>query len=115
MSTLSPRSEAHVSGTEQAREKRSDKHREGETFDVLLRAMWRPGGKQVVHPEEVFRIYVGVNKPSRWMLLPPLPLNLSQQPLILLLLYSIPSFVLATTKDSGVDASTATAEEPEQL
>ena len=61
----------------------------------------------------VYRFYVGVNRPSRRMLLPPLPLNPSQQPQIMFPLYSIPSFVLATTEDRGVDASAVTAEESE--
>ena len=83
----------------------------------LLTFFFVPCGAQVesklLYLAEVYRFYVGVNRPSRRMPLPPLPLNPSQQPQILLPLYTIPSFVLATTEDRGVDASTKTAEEPE--
>ena len=83
----------------------------------LLTFFFVPCGAQVesklLYLAEVYKFHVGVTRPSRSMLLPPLSLNPSQQPQILHPLYMIPKFILATTEDRGVDASTVTAEEPE--
>lgn len=83
----------------------------------LLTLFFVPCGAQVesklCYLAEVYRHYVGVERPSRTISLPPLPLNPSQQPQILLPHYTIPSFVLATTEDKEVDASTQTGQEPE--
>ena len=83
----------------------------------LMTFFFVPCGAQVesklLYLVAVYRFYVGVNRPSRRMLLPSLPPNPSQQPQIMFPLYSIASFLLATTEDRGVDASTVTDEEPQ--
>ena len=83
----------------------------------LLTFFFVPCGAQVesklLYLAEVYEFYVVAARSLKRKLLPPLPLNASQQPQILLPLYSIPSFVLATTEDRGVDASTVTGEEVE--
>ena len=82
----------------------------------LLTFFFVPCGDQVesklLYLAEVYRFYGRVNRPSWRRPLPPLPMNLRQQPHILLPLYTIPPCVLATTERRGVDASTRTAEEP---
>ena len=62
---------------------------------------------------EVYKFYVGKNKPSRSIFMAPLPLNPNQQPQILHPLYTIPPHVLAVTEDRAVDASTVDEEEPQ--
>ena len=83
----------------------------------LLTFFFVPCGAQVesklLYLAEVYKFHLGVTTPSRTMLLPPLSLDPRQQPQILHPLYMIPKFILATTEDRGVDASTVTAEEPE--
>ena len=83
----------------------------------LMTFFFVPCGAQVesklLYLAGVYKYYVGVRKPPRRTPLPPVPLNPTQQPQILLPFYTIPSFVLATTEDMGVDASTKTGEEPE--
>ena len=83
----------------------------------LMTFFFVPCGAQVesklLYLGEIYRYYVGRRKPPQKTPLPPLPLNPKQQPTILLPFYTIPPFVLATTEDMGVDASTKTGVEPE--
>ena len=69
-----------------------------------------PCGPQVesklLYLAEVYKWYVGLNATQQPHNLPPLDLTPSEQPQILLANYLIPSSVLATTEDKGVDAST---------
>ena len=83
----------------------------------LMTFFFVPCGPQVesklYYLAEVYKFYVGKNKPSRSIFMAPLPLNPDQQPQILHPLYTIPPHVLAVTEDRGVDASTVTDEEPQ--